>query len=110
MTPIVKQDEPIQSSKIYPPRVLLSTKGLSIVITGSVLIVGLVKADSADIPKIFEIVFRSNTFTTIGYVLAVMFLLGGVIFIRLQQGIYEREISRLSKERDDLQKKLLDKK
>ena len=104
---MAKDDDPIQSSKSSAPFVL-NTKYISVVVTGCVLIVALLKADAKDIPKIIEVVFQSPTVVINGYFLAGMFLLGGVIFIRLQQGIYEREISRLSKERDELQKKLLD--
>ena len=96
----------IQSSRRPNPSVL-TTKNLSIVVTGLVLLVALMKADSKDVPVIIKILFGSDTFAVVGWTLALVFLLGGAIFIRLQDRVHQREISRLASERDELQKLLL---
>ena len=98
--------KPIQSSaRPRPP--LLTTKNLSILVTGAVLIVALLKADSKDIPKIVETLTTSNTFAIVGWVLAAVFLLGSSIFIWLLVRFYGREMTRLAAERDSLQSRLL---
>lgn len=78
-------------------------------VTGAVVLVALLKADSKDIPRIVEILFGSDTFAVMGWILAVVFLVGGVLFVRMQQKIYELEIDRLAKERDRLQITLMGK-
>jgi uncharacterized membrane protein YozB (DUF420 family) len=102
------QKDTIQSSK-RPRTPVLTTKNLSIVVTGLVLVVALLKADTKDIPEVVKILFGSDTFTVVGWTLAVVFLLGGAIFVKLQDRLHQREISRVSGERDELQKLLLNK-
>lgn len=86
---------------------ILTTKNLSIAVTGLVLVIALLKARREDIPKIVEILFGSHTFAAVGWVLAVVFLLGGAIFTKLQDRLHQREIARMANERDELQKQLL---
>jgi len=45
----------------------------------------------------------------VGWTLAVVFLLGGIILVKLQDRLHQREISRVAGERDELQKLLLNK-
>lgn len=101
-------DAPIQSSQQY--RVPgLATRNLSVVVTGIVAIVALFRAKQEDIPKIVEILVGSKTFAIVGWALAIIFLLVGAILITLLIFNNDREIKRLTKERDDLQTRLLDK-
>lgn len=101
-----KQTPPIQSSQRGRSPVLTS-RNISIVITGAVFIYAIYRADSKDIPKIVESLVGSNTFAVVGWILACVFLLGAIISIKLQSRIYEKELNRLAKERDELQRLLL---
>ncbi len=63
---------PAPSSKKFPssqewPARVLTTKNLSVVIAGGVLIVALAKADAKDIPQIVKILVESKTFWAVGY-------------------------------------------
>jgi uncharacterized membrane protein YfcA len=97
---------PIQSTQRFRVPVI-TTKNLSVVITGLVAIVALLKAKKGDIPKIAEMFFGSHVFASLGWALAFMILLGSVVFVKLLIRFYDNEVRRLSKERDDLQTKLL---
>lgn len=75
---------------------------------GVVLVVAMVRADTKDIPKIVETLADSKNTAIVGWSIAFLVLAVAVIFIKLMSHIYEKEIERLCKERDELQKKLLD--
>ena len=72
-----------------------------------VAIVALLKARKGDIPKIAEMFFGSHVFASLGWALAFMILIGSVVFVKLLIRFYDKEVARLSKERDELQTKLL---
>ncbi len=76
---------------------------------GLVLTVALLKADSKDIPKIVETIVSSEHVALIGWIVASLILIVAIVFIRLMCNIYDKEIERLVKERDQLQKHLLEK-
>lgn len=97
---------PIQSSDRFRVPVL-STKNLSIVVSGVVAIVALLKAKREDIPKIVEILTKSHTVCAVGWTLAIVFLLASVVSVKLLIRLNDREMRRLSDERNDLQKRWL---
>lgn len=84
-----------------------NTRNLSVLVAGAVAIVGLLKADQKDIPKIFETLFASHAWCALGWIIAVVILASSIIFVRLLMRIDGKEIDRLAKERDRLQKRLL---
>jgi chromate transport protein ChrA len=97
----------IQSSQRY--RVPgITTKNLSIVVTGIVLIVALLKARKQDVPKIVETIFSSHLFCALGWALTFVILLASVVFVKLLIRQHDKEIGRLSNERDELQTRLLE--
>ena len=61
------------------------------------------------IPQIVQILTGSHTTAVIGWSVAFIILVTAIVFIRLMSHIYEKEIERLSSERDKLQTKLLEK-
>jgi len=71
------------------------------------LIVALMRANREDIPKIIQILTSSDAFAAVGWTLAVVFLVGGVIFVWLLMKIRDDEVHRLTSERDNLQSQLL---
>jgi hypothetical protein len=77
------------------------------VVSGLVAIVALLKAKKGDIPKIADMFFSSHFFATLGWALAFVILVASVVFVKLLITFYDKEVKRLSKERDDLQTKLL---
>jgi predicted membrane metal-binding protein len=98
----------IQSSDSKPGRVrFFSTRNLSVLVTGAIVVVGEVKADPKDIPKIFDSLFASHLWAALGWALAIILLICSIILIRIIMMIDGKEIDRLAKERDELQKKLL---
>jgi p-aminobenzoyl-glutamate transporter AbgT len=97
---------PIQSSR-SPWNATISTKSLSVVVTGIVMLVALIKAEPKDIPEMVRIMVGSSPFCAVGWVLAVVFLVVGIIFVVTLRNIHEQEIKRLAQERDKLQSKLL---
>ena len=68
----------------------------------------LLKADSKDIPKIVETLAGSGGFSLVGWVLAVVFLLVGAVMVTVLIKIYGKEIARISHERNELQKLLIE--
>lgn len=76
--------------------------------TAVVLLTAILKADSKDIPKIIEAALSSNIFAAVGWTLAVAFLVAGGGCVIFLSKIYNREITRLSAERDALQRRLLE--
>lgn len=103
VTPPVK---PIQSSERSWPAVLTS-KNLSIVITGAVLIVAILKAERKDVPEIIRILLESQVWATTGWVIAVVILLSSIVMIKLLVRFYDQELKRVAKERDELQSILI---
>lgn len=86
---------------------ILSTQGLTVVITGAVLIVALFKSDSKDVPTIVETVFKSNLWAFVGWLLFLVTVVTSAIVMRLGIRIHDKEIVRITKERDRLQERLL---
>jgi hypothetical protein len=102
-----EEPPPIQSSqRFHVPGI--TTKNLSVVVVGLVAIVAIWKAEPRDIPKIVETIFGSHVFCAVGWTLAIVILLASVVLIRLLIGRDNQEINRLSQERDDLQRRLLE--
>jgi hypothetical protein len=96
----------MRSSNDNAPR-FLTSKNLSITIVGAVLLVALIKAKPEDIPEIVKTITNAGNFCNLGWIFAILFLLGGVIIVRLQSNSHSKEISRLARERDKLQERLL---
>ena len=74
-----------------------------------VLTVALLKADSKDVPEIVKTIVGSEHVALIGWIVAFIILIVAIVFIKLMCHIYDKEIERLVKERDQLQKHLLEK-
>jgi ATP/ADP translocase len=85
----------------------ITTKNLSVVVTGLVAIIAILKADKRDIPKIVDTIFGSHVFAVVGWTLAIVILLVSVVSIKLLIQRDDKEINRLTDERDYLQKRLL---
>ena len=85
----------------------LAPGSLSVVCTAVVLLAAIFRADPKDIPKIIEGALGSNVFAAIGWTLAVVFLAVGSACVFFLSRIYNREIARISAERDTLQNRLL---
>ncbi|HUZ06565.1 MAG TPA: hypothetical protein VMV89_03670, partial [Candidatus Paceibacterota bacterium] len=67
------------------------------------------KADSKDIPKIVETIVNSGHVAMVGWIIAAFFLVTAIAIIRILCRFYDKEIERICKERDQLQKHLLEK-
>lgn len=101
-------DEPMALQSSESHRVsILTTRNLSVVLSAIVVIVALLKAKQDDIPKIVQTLVGSNTFAAVGWTLAAVFLIGGVVSIKLLITTHDKEVARIYKERDELQTKLL---
>ena len=85
----------------------ITTKNLSIVITGLVALAAILKAKKSDIPKIVELIFTSHLFCVIGWALAIVILLGSVVFVKLLIRFYDDGFRRVTRERDELQTRAL---
>ena len=85
----------------------ITTRNLSIVVTGLVALVAILKARKSDIPKIAELIFTSHLFCVIGWALAFVILLASVVFVKLLIRFYDNGFKRVTRERDELQTKLL---
>lgn len=96
----------IQSSERHRPPVLTS-KNISIVVTGAVLIVALFKADSKDIPQIVDTLVQSNVWAAVGWTLAGAFLFAAAVIVKLLTRLHDKEMKRITTERDGLQSMLL---
>ena len=99
---------PIQSSGRFRVPVI-TTKNLSVVIFGAVAVFALIKAKQEDIPLIVKMLVDSYLFCATGWILAVVILFAAVVLTKLLMRFYDREVARLSKERDELQTRLLKK-
>jgi len=84
-----------------------NTRNLAIVVSGIVLAIALCRADQKDIPEIVKTIVNSEHVSIIGWVVAVIILVAAIVLIKVMCKIYDREIERLVKERDQLQKELL---
>jgi hypothetical protein len=104
-------ESPLQSS--VPTHIInakfFNTRNLSIAVTGIVFSIALLKADSKDVPKIVELIANSPKISFLGWVIAVIILIAAVVLMKIMCKIYDKEIERLVKERDQLQKQLLEK-
>jgi hypothetical protein len=78
-----------------------------VLVTGVVLLVALLRADPKDIPEMVRILVGSSPFCAVGWVLAVVFLIVGIVFVVILRHIQESEIKRLTDQRDKLQSLLL---
>ena len=105
-----KAHEPvIQSSKAQVVSVkFFTTRNLSVIVVGAVLIIAMTRADTKDIPKIIEILADSHHSAVLGWSIALLILISAVFLIKIMFKIHDREIERIVKERDQLQKKLLE--
>jgi hypothetical protein len=99
----------LQSSKQGQPIIakFFTTRNLSVVVVGAVLVIAIIRADPKDIPTIVQTLVDSRSTAIIGWSIALIILIGAVVFIRLLTYVYEKEIERICKERDKLQSKLL---
>lgn len=98
---------PIQSTIGSRVPTRLGTKHLSILVIGLVVLVALIRAKQEDIPKIVKILADSSVFCAVGWTLAILFLLIAAASIWILIRIYERQLVRVAKERNELQSKLL---
>jgi len=110
-TPQNVPEPALQSST--PPHIInarfFNTRNLAIVVTGVVFAIALFKADQKDIPKIVETIVNSEHISIIGWIVAIIILVASIVLIKIMCIIYDKEIERLVKERDQLQKRLLEK-
>lgn len=65
------------------------------------------KINSGDWVKIVELFLKNSVYAGLGWVLWGITIVMAVVIHRTQRGIYQREIDRLSTERNDLQQQLL---
>ncbi len=72
------------------------------------MLTAILKADSKDIPVMVDSMMGSSPFAVVGWVLAVVFLIGGIAFPVIMHKIYQGEIKRIAEERDRLQSTLLE--
>jgi high-affinity nickel permease len=84
-----------------------STRNLSVIVMGVIFLVALWRAQPKDIPQIVETICGSHDISIIGWLFALIILVSAIVFLRILTRIHDREIERLVKERDKLQKKLL---
>jgi len=87
---------------------LFNTRNLAIIVTGAVFIVAIFRADPKDIPKIVDTIVSSGRVSMIGWIVAVIILVAAIVLIKIMCKVYDREIERIVKERDQLQKQLLE--
>src|SRR3990167_4549484 len=64
------------------------------------------RISSADWVKIIESVLSNQIMAALGWILAAVFVLGGIGVVRLQRPIYQSEINRLAGQRSELQNHL----
>lgn len=100
------ETQPIQSSE-RGWQAALTSKNLSIVIVGAVLLAAIIKADAKDIPQLLQILFGSKVWATTGWIFAVVELIAAVVMIKLLTRHYDKEMNRLAQERDYLQSMLI---
>ena len=74
---------------------------------GAVVIVALIRARRQDIPLIVKMLVDSYGFCATGWILAVVIVLTSIILVKLLKSTFKEEIDRLTKERDELQKRLI---
>ena len=72
------------------------------------MLAAIIKADKKDIPEMVKTMVASSPWATVGWVLAAIFLIVGIVFVVAMHKIHAGEIVRLAKERDKLQNKLLE--
>jgi hypothetical protein len=72
-------------------------------LVGIILIVGILKADSKDIPLMLETLVGSRIWATAGWIAAVVILVASIVVNRAMRQVHDQEIDRLARERDRLQ-------
>ena len=72
------------------------------------MLAAILKADSKDIPAMVDSMVGSSPFVVVGWVLAIVFLIGGIVFPVIMHKIHQGEIKRIADERDRLQSTLLE--
>jgi hypothetical protein len=97
---------PLQSSWRFRTPVF-ATRGIWIMTIGAVAIVALLRAKREDIPLIVKMLVDSYGFCATGWILAVVIVLTSIILVKLLKSTFKQEIDRLTKERDELQKRLI---
>src|SRR5260370_42368466 len=80
-----------------------TTRNLSVIVVGAVLITAMVRCDTKDIPKIVEMLVSSHHTAVLGWSIATIILIGSVTFLRLSNRIHDREIERLTEQQNLLQ-------
>lgn len=75
--------------------------------TGAIALTLLLRAEAGDLPKIAEILFGSNLFAALGWSLAAIILISSIFLVRFMVKRHDKELKRVCKERDELQKILL---
>jgi len=86
----------------------MSKGQLPLAIFGLILIIICVRMPSDDLSKlVFKILEWATLSRLLGYIIAILALVGWFIHARVQRRIISREIDRISDERNKLQKKLI---
>src|ERR1039458_7339256 len=68
-----------------------NTRNLAILVSGSVFIVALLKADSKDIPKIVETIVDSRRVAVVGWIVAVINLIASIVLFWILCKVYDKE-------------------
>jgi hypothetical protein len=87
---------------------LVTSRGVSILVAGAIIIVALIKADKKDIPEIVRLLTSSDAWAVTGWIVAVVILLSAIVIIKMLCRVYDKEIDRIAKERDTLQSVLIE--
>jgi len=85
-----------------------SIKWLALVITGAVMLIFVVRAETRDIPKMWEAFLNSDIFSSAKDVMLTSIAFGSLLSLIWQTITHRREVSRLAQERDKLQNKLFE--
>lgn len=80
---------------------------IGFLVSGGVAAIVLLRAKPEDLPRIAEILFRSDFALWLGWGLAILFLILLVVAYTIVRKRYRSEIDRLCRERDGLQERLL---
>ncbi len=95
-------------SSLKHPKPVFTQGGLSVICTGLVLSIFAARARPEDIPAIVEIVFESRAFAVAGWVLATLVIVLSIIVFRFILASNDREIARLTAERNKWQAMVLE--
>ncbi|MGC9261760.1 MAG: hypothetical protein ACP5I8_16980 [Phycisphaerae bacterium] len=105
---MAKDPTKLQTSKRRLPVHFLNTKGLAIIVVGTVVIVALFRAKRSDIPIIVKDFLGSSFAYASGWLVAAIILAISVICFRVVFADHRNEVDRIAKERDRLQNMLLE--